>query len=159
MNDPDYNLSGDNAIPYYIRVEKDGVMLEDVAYDLSSEPVSTIYEKLHTYNVDKGEHTYKMTLYIIVSDRVVELDTLSFTTETTVKGFGTAYEMIQLIKSDSEGKFVATNSFVFNSNAWNFRDVVDPGDVENLSANELKALGTGVKGAKITNIFNRTIDF
>ena len=157
--DPDYNLSGENAIPYYIRVEKDGVLIEDVSYDLSSEAPSTIYEKFHTYNVDKGEHTYRLTMYIIVSDRVVELDTLTFTTETTVKGFGTAYEMIQLIKGDVDGKFVATNSFVFNSNAWNFRDVVDPGDVENMSAEQVKALGTGLSGANIANIFNGTIDF
>ena len=157
--DPDYNLSGEGAIPYYIRVEKNGELISDTAYDLSGEVVSTIYEKEHVYTVDKGENTYRLTMYIIVSDRVVELDTLTFTTETTVKGFSTAYEMIQLIKGDSDGKFVATNSFVLNSNNWNYRDVIDPGDVENLSADELSALGTGVSGANIANIFNGTIDF
>lgn len=159
LSDPDYYLSGDDAIPYYIKVEKDGVLLEDVAYDLSGDTPSTIYEKLHLYTVDKGEHTYKLTMYIIVSDRVVELDTLSFTTETTVKGFSTAYEMIQLLKSDSDGKFVATNSFVLNSNSWNFRDVVDPGDVDSMSTDEVNALGKGVSGANIVSIFNGTIDF
>ncbi len=159
LSDPDYYLSGDDAIPYYIKVEKNGQLVEDVAFDLSEETPSTIYEKIHLYTVDKGENTYKLTMYIIVSGRMVELDTLSFTTETTVKGFSTAYEMIQFLKSDSDGKFVATNSFVLNSNSWNFRDVVDPGDVESMSSDELKALGTGVSGANIVNIFNGTIDF
>ena len=159
LSDPDYYLSGEDAIPYYIKVEKDGVLVEDVAFDLSEEVPSTVYEKMHLYTVDKGDHTYKLTMYIIVSDRMVELDTLSFTTETTVKGFSTAYEMIQFLKSDSDGKFVATNSFVLNSNTWNFRDVVDPGDVESMSSDELKALGTGVSGANIVNIFNGNIDF
>ncbi len=159
LSDPDYYLTGDDAIPYYIKVEKNGQLVEDVVFDLSDETPSTIYEKLHLYTVDKGENTYKLTMYIIVSGRVVELDTLSFTTETTVKGFSTAYEMIQFLKADSDGKFVATNSFVLNSNSWNFRDVVDPGDVESMSSDELKALGTGVSGANIVDIFNGTIDF
>ena len=159
LSDPDYYLSGEDAIPYYIKVEKDGQLIEDVAFDLSKDTPSTIYEKLHLYTVDQGEHTYKLTMYIIVSGRLVELDTLSFTTETTVKGFSTAYEMIQFLKSDSDGKFVATNSFVLNSNSWNFRDVVDPGDVESMSSVELKALGTGLSGANIVSIFNGTIDF
>ena len=157
--DPDYYLTGEDAIPYYIKVEKDGVLIEDIAFDLSGETPSTIYEKLHLYTVDKGEHTYKLTMYIVVSDRVVELDTLSFTTETTVKGFSTAYEMIQLLKSNSDGKFVATNSFVLNGNNWNFRDVVDPGDVESMPSDKLNALGTGLSGSNIVNIFNGTIDF
>ena len=159
LNDPDHTLSGEDAIPYYIKVEKDDVLISDTVYDLSSETPSTIYEKIHTYDVDKGEYTYKLTMYIIVSDRIVELDTLTFTTETTVKGFSTAYEMIQFIKADSDGKFVATNSFVYNSNSWNYKDVIDPGDVENLSDAEVKALGTGVSGANIVSIFNGTIDF
>ena len=159
LSDPDYNLSGADAIPYYIRVEKDGVLIEDVSYDLSSETPSTIYEKIHNYSVDKGDHTYRLTMYIIVSDRVVELDTLTFTTETTVKGFGTAYEMIQLINADSDGKFVATNDFVFNSNTWNFKGVINPGDVESMSAEDLNALGKGLSGTNIANIFNGNIDF
>lgn len=159
LSDPDYYLTGDDAIPYYIKVEKNGQLIEDIAFDLSTETPSTVYEKLHLYTVDKGENTYNLTMYIIVSGRVVELDTLSFTTETTVKGFSTAYEMIQFLKSDSDGKFVATNSFVLNSNSWNFKDVVDPGDVESMSSDKLKALGTGVSGANIVNIFNGNIDF
>lgn len=159
LNDPDHYLTRSDAIPYYIQVERDGVLIEDTAFDLSGEVESTVYEKIHKYTVDKGEHTYKLTMYVIISGRTVELDTLTFTTETTVKGFSTAYEMIQLIKSDNDGKFVATNSFVLNSNSWNFRDVVDPGDVESMSSDELSALGTGVSGANIANIFNGEIDF
>lgn len=159
LNDPDHYLTRNDAIPYYIKVEKDGELVEDTAFDLSGENESTVYEKRHNYIVDKGEHTYKLTMYVIVSGREVELDTLTFTTETTVKGFSTAYEMIQLLKSDSDGKYVATNSFVLNSNSWNFKDVVDPGDVESMSEDEIEALGTGLSGANIVSIYNGQIDF
>lgn len=159
LNDPDHYLTRHDAIPYYIKVEKDGVVVEDTAFDLSQEAESTVYEKRHTYVVDKGEHTYKLTMYVIVSGRMVELDTLTFTTETTVKGFSTAYEMISLLQSDSDGKFVATNSFVLNSNSWNFKDIVDPGDVGNMTSDEIKALGSTKSGANIVSIFNGKIDF
>lgn len=159
LTDTDHYLTGENAIPYYIKVEKDGELVEDTAFDLSGEMESTIYEKMHYYTVDKGEHTYTLTMYVIISDRVVELDTLTFTSETTVEGFSTAYEMIQKIRSNSSGKFVATNSFVFNSNTWNFRDIVDPGDVGSMTDTKVEALGTGVSGANIVNIFNGQIDF
>ena len=163
LNDKDHYLSGNDAIPYYIKVERgigdEKVVVEDTAYDLSGEPVATLYEKMHRYEVLKGEYTYTLTMYIIVSGRYVELDTITFTTETTVKGFGTAYEMIQLLKNDSDGKFVATNSFVLNSNAWNYQNVVDPGDVGSMSQSDVNALGKGVSGANIVNIFDGNIDF
>lgn len=159
LNDSDHMLTGENAIPYYIKVEKDGVLVEDVPFDLSEETPSSYIEKFHNYTVDKGEYTYKLTMYIIVSERVVELDTLTFTTETTVKGFSTAYEMISMIKADSDGKYVALNSFVLNSNTWNYKDVIDPGDVDSLSAEEKRALGTGISGSGIVNIFDGEIDF
>ncbi len=159
LNDPDHYLTGEDAIPYYITVYKDGVFVEDIAYDLSGENESTVYEKIHTWTVDKGEHVYDMTMYVIVSGRRVDLDSLSFTTETTVKGFSTAYEMIQLIKSDSDAKFVATNSFVYNSNNWNFEGIVDPGDLSDLTTAQINAMGKKVSGANIVSIFNGTIDF
>lgn len=159
LNDPDHYLTRHDAIPYYIKVEKDGVVVEDTAFDLSQEVESTVYEKRHTYVVDKGEHTYKLTMYVIVSGRMVELDTLSFTTEMPVKGFSTAYEMISLLQSNSDGKFVATNSFVLNSNSWNFKDIIDPGDVGNMTNDEIKALGATKSGANIVNIFDGQIDF
>lgn len=161
--DTDHYLSGENAIPYYIKVERvyddEVVLVEDIAFDLSGETVSSFYEKNHFYEVLKGEYTYQLTMYIIVNGRQVELDTLSFTTETTVKGFSTAYEMIQLLRNDSDGKFVATNSFVLNSNTWNYAGVVDPGDVSSLTKEEVNALGQGISGANIVNIFDGTIDF
>lgn len=159
LNDEDHYLTGENAIPYYIKVEKDGVLIEDVSFDLSDEPEDDLYEKLHLYTVDKGDYTYHLTMYVIISDRVVELDTLTFTSETTVEGFSNAYEMIQKLRVDSDGKYVATNSFVLNSNSWNFKGIVDPGDVENMSSTDLSALGTGLSGANIVNIFNGQIDF
>ena len=159
LNDPDHYLTRNDAIPYYIRLEKDGVVVEDSAYDLSKEEEATVYEKMHSYMVDKGPHTYKVTMYVIVSDRFVELDTLTFTTEEVIQGFGTAYEMIKLLQANPDGKYVATNGFVMNSNSWNFEGVIDPGDVEALSDDDLAALGEGLSGANIVNIFNGNINF
>ncbi len=159
LSDPDHYLTRKDAIPYYIRVEKDGVIVEDTAYDLSQEEEAAVYEKKHSYIVDKGEHTYKFTMYVIVSDRFVELDTLTFTTEEIIQGFDTAYEMIKLLQDNPDGKYVATNSFVLNSNEWNFKDVVDPGDVEAMPEADLEAMGDGLSGANIVNIFNGKIDF
>lgn len=163
LRDPDHYLSGDDAIPYYITVqrkkENEIVTVEDTAFDLSNETVASLYEKKHLYEVLKGDYSYTLTMYIIVNGRRVELDTLTFTTETTVKGFSTAYEMIQLLKTNSDGKFVATNSFVLNSNSWNYPGVVDPGDVSSMTSAEVNALGKGVSGANIVNIFDGTIDF
>lgn len=159
LNDPDHYLTRNDAIPYYIRVEKDGVIVNDNAYDLSGEQEATVYNKTHSYLVDKGEHTYKMTMYVIVSGRFVELDNLTFTTEDTIQGFGTAYEMIKLLQKNPDGKYVATNSFVLNSNEWNYEGIVDPGDVESMTEEEVEALGEGVSGANIVAIFNGHIDF
>ena len=81
------------------------------------------------------------------------------TTEEVIQGFGTAYEMIKLLQANPDGKYVATNGFVMNSNSWNFEGVIDPGDVAALSDDDLAALGEGLSGANIVNIFNGNINF
>lgn len=122
--DPDRKLVGENSYPYYIRIEKDGEIISDKQYALNE--TEDLVEE-NTYNryfddvVDKGEYRYKYTLYLIVSNRELVMDTLEFTTETTAKGFSTAYEMISLIKNDNRGKYIALDDIDFYSGK-NYRD-------------------------------------
>ncbi len=163
MNDPDHYLSGSDAIPYYITIKKNDKLVDNYEYWKNEAPVSSEYITNYEYLVDKGENTYTLTLSVIISGREMILDTLEFTSETTVSGFATAYEMIDMISANPEGKFVATNSFVLNGNTWNFPGVVDPGDVDSLTDEEKEAAGIvleqGLSGTAITTIFNGKIDF
>ena len=163
MIDPDHYLSRNNAIPYFITIKKNGVQIAKDEYWKNQEPVSTEYITNYEYIVDKGNNTYTLELSVIISGRPIILDTLEFTTETTVEGFSNAYEMITKISANPDAKFVATNSFVLNGNTWNFPGITDPGDVGNMTTEQLEEAGIdlnqGKSGTKITGIFNGKIDF
>ena len=163
MNDPDHYLSRINAIPYFITVKKNGIELEKNEYWKNDEPVATEYVTNYEYIVDKGDNTYTLELFVIISGRPIVLDTLKFTSEATVEGFSNAYEMITKISANPDAKFVATNSFVLNGNTWNFPGIIDPGDVGNMSDDDLAAAGIvleqGLSGTNIASIFDGKIDF
>ena len=163
MTDEDHYLSGNKAIPYYITVEKNGKLIDKYEYWVNNEPVADEYVTNYEYLVDIGKNTYTLTLSVVVSGRTMILDTLEFTTETTVEGIANAYDMITKISENPEGKFVATDSFVLNGNSWNFPGIQDPGEVDTLSTEQKKELGIveseGKSGTNITTIFNGEIDF
>lgn len=152
LEDPDHYLTGENALPYYIRVEKEGKELDTNVYQLQAESADGHYENTYPFQVDRGEYTYKLTLYVIVSGRELELDTLQFTSETTVKGFCNAYEMIRYIKDNPYGKFVATNDIVLSSKNENYQNDKDYTTDEDNT-------GATLSGTNITNIFHGTVDF
>ena len=137
---------------FYIRIEKDGVPVsdKDAEYLLEDDNLSGgMYINTFRDMVDIGQHTYKYTLYIVAENRVLELDTLEFTTETTVEGFSTAYELIMLMQNNPEGKYVALNDIVLHS-GLNYR-------FPNETEEELK--GESVSGAKVVTTFDGTLDF
>lgn len=73
---------------FYVRIEKDGTVVSDTEYILEDRHlIDGIYVNNFKDNVDIGQHTYKYTLYIVAESRSLVLDTLEFTTESTVKGF------------------------------------------------------------------------
>ncbi|MCI5620129.1 MAG: hypothetical protein MR355_00970 [Lachnospiraceae bacterium] len=143
-------LTGEGAIPYYIRVEKDGTLISDTMYQVDAvndrTDVAGQYAIYKNQTVDRGDYSYVMTLYVIISNREMVLDTLEFTSETTVQGFGTAYQMIDYIKRNPTGKFVATADVVLKSQNNNHEIEED----EN---------SPSLAGAKITETFQGQIDF
>ena len=151
LEDPDHYLTGEGAIPYYIREEKDGELLKTYTYNIGSESSDGNYAIPLAYQVDKGEYSYKYTLYVIVSGREMVLDTLEFTTETTVAGFGTAYEMINEIKSNPDGKFVATADIVLSSQDENY-ELMNQDGTPDINSNHLS-------GTIITDTFGGNADF
>ncbi len=151
LKDPDHWMTGADALPYYIRIEKDGALVTNNVYRIDAESSDGVYIHNYNYQVDKGEHSYKLTLYVIVGTREMELDTLEFTTETTVQGFGTAYEMIDKIKKDPDGKFVATADIVLSGNNENYRDLLEDGTPDTSSPS--------LAGSSITSVFGGEVDF
>ena len=146
MQDPDHYLYGENAIPYYVRVKEDGTLIDTYTYQMTSDSIDGAYDNLYQYQVEQGEHTYQFELYVNVSNREMVLDTLEFTTETTIEGFGTAYEMIQKVKANPSGKYVAKADIVLSSKEDNYQI---PGD----------ANSAGLSGRNIVSIFYGNIDF
>ena len=137
---------------FYIRIEKDGVLVSDTDAEHMLEDSNLsggIYTNTFRDIVEIGQHTYKYTLYIVAENRELVLDTLEFTTETTVEGFSTAYELITLMQKNPEGKYVALNDIVLHS-GLNYK-------YPNETEEELK--GESVSGAKVVTTFDGTLDF
>lgn len=111
---------------YYIQVQKNG---EDVTgsagyptfYAIGQEGNGGNYDAnnqvTHTqsFQVDQGNNTYKLTLYVIVNGQRLVLDTLTFTTEQPAEGIGSAEEFIWKIKANPNGKFVITDDITLDS--------------------------------------------
>ena len=137
---------------FYIHIEKDGVPVSDVDayYTLDEDNLSDgLYVNIFKDLVDIGQHTYKYTLYIVAENRELVLDTLEFTTETTVESFSTAYELIKLMQNNPEGKYVAINDiYLYSGNNYKY-----PNETEET----LK--GDYVSGAKVVTTFDGTLDF
>ena len=146
LSDTGYELTG-NSLPYQIRIEKNGEVVSDSKYilgDRIKDGTATQPDKAHDYlykvkhkdNVDQGDFTYKYTLYVTLSNKEIVLDTLSFTSEDTIRGFSTAYQMITFINENPSGRYVAQNDIVMNvSNAgssyydyYNYREPLAPNE-------------------------------
>lgn len=146
LEDPDHYLTGTDAMPYYISIEKDGAYVDTGVYRLDTESADGAYENIYSYQVDRGEYTYKLTLYVMVNGRQMVLDTLEFTTEAPVKGFWNAYQMIRFIKDNPYGKFVAVNDITMSSQDENYETEGD-------------TASRHLSGNNITGIFHGQIDF
>lgn len=107
---------------YYIKVEKNGMDVTASAGYPSNYPVSsddyssTVITDDLQFLVDKGNNTYKLTLYAVINDQYLELDTLTFTSEQTVESISSAEEFIWKIKKNNgAGKYVITNDITLDS--------------------------------------------
>lgn len=135
---------------FYVRIEKDGTVVSDTEYILEDRHlIDGIYVNNFKDNVDIGQHTYKYTLYIVAESRSLVLDTLEFTTESTVKGFSTAYELIKHMQNDPEGKYVAVNDIVlYSTDNYRYPFEENPED-----------RGDSVLGARVVTTFDGILDF
>ena len=148
-------VSGEQDLQYinnrfYLLIEKDGVKVSENEYLLEDKNLNGInYENTFREIVERGQHTYKYTLYVVAQNRQLVLDTLEFTTETTAEGFSTAFELIKLMKNDPEGKYIALNDIVlYSSQNYKFPNGTDAA-----------TRGESVSGTQVVTIFDGTIDF
>lgn len=153
--------------PYYIRIERDGV-------DVTSSYSNTVFgdytlanshiRETNHYIVDKGNHTYKATLYIYYNTKELILDTLTFTTEDVMLTINSAQEFYDLIKADSNkesnGVGVATGRYCVTAdlNLGNSGGIpksasTDPDSGETITYDANK------KPVAIATTFNGEIDF
>ena len=145
----------DATMPYFVKVEKDGVEISNPDsgtnpytvvsdYEYGTGADKTIIRSDLNYPVDKGNHTYKLTLYVWINGNNLPLDTLTFTSETTVEKLSNAVEFIEKIRNNNgNGKYCVT-------------DHIDLGDADTpikLSDDSEVTLGS------IVTTFNGKIDF
>lgn len=144
-------------LPYFIQVEKNGVdVTASGGYPTSYTVAANEYDANKTvkqsrqFQIDKGENTYRLTLYVYVNSQKLELDTLTFTSEETVESIANAEEFIWKIKKNNgEGKYVVTADIAMESDIQ-YADP-DPADPANPPA--------PVTPIQIVNTFNGKIDF
>lgn len=99
-----------NELPVYIRIKKDDELVDEVEYNLpDAVNADGVYEFDDVRDVDRGDYRYTYTLFVRISGHELELDELEFTTEQTITGFMTAYDMIKLMQGNTYGKYVALN--------------------------------------------------
>lgn len=148
ISDPDRELVKPETAEgcYHIGVEKDGTAVEGIypeSYPAEYDAQNSIV-RLQPFEVDKGDHTYKLTLYAILSGYKLELDTLTFTAEQTVENINSEEEFIWKIRNNPTGKFAVTKDLYLDSET----DYINP---------ENKSEKTTPR--KFTAIFNGTLDF
>ena len=112
INDADRSLNG--TLPYYIKVEKNGT---DITADYDS-AITTVSNYSYSsgnqiqndsaWNVDRGNHKYKMTLYVILEGNELVLDTLEFNSKDVITKITNAANFIDEIKKNPSGRFVLT---------------------------------------------------
>ncbi len=110
--------------PYFVDVEMDGtnvndlydsslITVSDYSYGLDSESALIKNCAAHPdsmdYRVEKGSHTYKLTLYIYINNNKLVLDTLTFQSDNTIESISNAQEFVEKIKTNQgEGKYCVT---------------------------------------------------
>lgn len=152
---------------YFVKVEKDGKLVYNDAYAIfgnTPKNEKDLYLGEFKHTVDVGDHTYKYTLYVIVNNRALILDTLEFTTEKKIVGFSTAYELIHLMQNDPTGKYVALNDIILYSNSENYENGIDPSTIVEIEDGEEGASSSvagidKVSGARVVTTFDGAIDF
>lgn len=84
--------------PYHVKVERDGVeqngFPEEYAVALGDYTENTIKHTKSFNPITKGDHTYKMTLYVVINNQILVLDTLEFTSEEEVDSIESVDEFI-----------------------------------------------------------------
>lgn len=170
-------------LDFYIDVEKNGELVEELSgahkgferADYSGTTVSTNAASTERddmiFKVEKGENTYDMTLYIIVNNQKLVLDTLEFTTEQTVIPINNEYEFIREIKKNrGNGKYLICADLSFDSQLKyskddvhgekNKSDGLSPKIITTITSNDSNIhLGEGKLSASFEFIFNGEIDF
>ncbi len=145
INDKEHILNG--TMPYYISVKKDGVDVTGQYAGIFPEILDYEYTandiiKEHIFSVDRGEHTYDLTLYLIYNNNTLILDTMQFTTEAPIEGIANGFEFVDKIsKAKGEGRFV----------------VIDDIDLGNSTTKY--DIGNGKTPVNIVNSFNGQLDF
>ena len=132
-----------NEMPYFISVTRDGEKLSTDGYINYKYGAQGTIEEDHAFLVDKGKHTYTLTLYIRYNENDLILDTLTFTTEDVVVGISSAQEFVEILKkSGGKGRYVIT------------------GDIDLIDTNTVyKVDGADVKPVSIVSNFEGQIDF
>jgi len=141
-----------NEYPYYIRVERDG---KDVTSsypsnitrvsDYTRDTDGIIQNSSGIFDVDKGNHTYKLTLYLNYNNNELVLDTLTFTTEKPVIQISSCEEFVRKIKENgrNEYKYCVTGNL----------------DFVKYDEEQAKSGSTLPSSSNITSVFNGEIDF
>ena len=74
----------------------------------------TAHQESMDYRVVSGPHTYKMTLYVYINQNKLILDTLTFSSDSTMESITSAEDFVKKIKANNLNKYLNFNIQKYN---------------------------------------------